>query len=107
MLNQALFIGDGLTGTGMGATQRFHAPLGAMRLFLGLVDGADFDGFPGLYNDNTGSYLATLDVASTVAEPATGILIMVGSGFMLRRARQPSRGLSRCQTGSLRSGTRV
>jgi hypothetical protein len=37
-LDQVFFIGDGLTGTGTGATQAFLAPAGATRLFLAASD---------------------------------------------------------------------
>jgi hypothetical protein len=33
------FIGDGLTGTGIGNVQEFTIPTGATRLFLGPMDG--------------------------------------------------------------------
>ena len=39
LLRQIFFIGDGLTGTGSGAVQRFTVPAGATRLFLGSSDG--------------------------------------------------------------------
>jgi hypothetical protein len=65
MMNQAFFIGDGLTGTGTGTVQRFHAPSGATRLFLGFADGSNFTGFPGSYLDDIG----TLSLAYTVTAP--------------------------------------
>jgi hypothetical protein len=45
LLRQVFFIGDGLTGTGSGAAQRFVVPAGATRLLLGDSDGVggDFD----------------------------------------------------------------
>jgi len=61
-LNQTFFVGDGLSGTGAGARQRFHVPPGAVRLYLGLVDGFDFDGYPGLYSDNTGAYVVQVEI---------------------------------------------
>jgi hypothetical protein len=54
-LGQSFFIGDGLTGTGDGAQQRFIVPAGATRLYLGFADGSGFQGSPGTYDDNTGS----------------------------------------------------
>lgn len=54
-LGQSFFIGDGLTGTGSGAAQRFRIPPGATKLYLGIVDGQLFQGYPGAYGDNTGS----------------------------------------------------
>jgi hypothetical protein len=38
LLKQTFFIGDGLTGTGTGAVQRFVVPQGATRLFLASSD---------------------------------------------------------------------
>jgi hypothetical protein len=53
-LRQIFPIGDGLTGTAVGDTQRFVVPGGATRLFLGFVD--SFSGTqPGWYGDNSGS----------------------------------------------------
>ena len=53
-LHQSFFIGDGLTGGG--TPQRFHAPAGATRLFLGLADSYGFHGMPGYYGDNCYGY---------------------------------------------------
>src|SRR4028118_577356 len=41
-LNQTFFIGDGLTGSGVGNIQRFLVPEQATRLFLGFADGAGY-----------------------------------------------------------------
>jgi hypothetical protein len=54
-LGQSFFIGDGLTGTGSGAQQRFVIPAGATKLYLGFADAPGFQGNPGAYDDNTGS----------------------------------------------------
>ncbi len=48
-LKQVFFIGDGLTGEGLGATQTFLVPEGATRLYLGTMDGS------GWFN-NSGSF---------------------------------------------------
>ncbi len=55
---QHFFIGDGLTGTGSGAAQRFVLAPGATRLFLGLSDG--FTPCVGAYSDNSGFFTATV-----------------------------------------------
>jgi hypothetical protein len=55
-LYQTFFIGDGLTGDGSGLVQQFNVPVGATRLFLGLSDAPGFDGNPGAYDDNFGSF---------------------------------------------------
>jgi hypothetical protein len=54
LLRQAFFIGDGLTGTGSGAAQRFVVPAGATRLFLGDSDAVGTD------NDNAGQFVVSL-----------------------------------------------
>ena len=56
-LKQPFFIGDGLTGTGTGAVQQFTVPAGATRLFLGTVDGIE-------WNNNTGGFDVTVNGAS-------------------------------------------
>jgi len=58
-LNQVFFIGDGLTGTGSGFLQTFAVPANATELWLGFVDGVDFQGSPGAYGDNPGSLAVT------------------------------------------------
>ncbi|WP_422012044.1 hypothetical protein [Roseateles sp.] len=55
-LRQVFFIGDGLTGTGSGATQVFHIPDGAGMLVLGIADAFAFNALAGYYDDNVGSY---------------------------------------------------
>jgi hypothetical protein len=52
-LKQPFFIGDGLTGSGTGAQQQFIVPNGATRLFLGTVDGIQ-------WNNNIGGFSATV-----------------------------------------------
>jgi hypothetical protein len=56
LLDQAFFIGDGLTGTGSGAVQQFVVPAGATRLFL-----ADADDV-GSNDNNTGQFTVTVSV---------------------------------------------
>lgn len=55
-IGQVFFIGDGRTGTGQGEVQKFIAPIGTTRLFVGTADGFAFSGQPGAYEDNDGSY---------------------------------------------------
>ncbi len=62
-IGQIFFIGDGRTGTGSGDIQRFTAPTGATRLFLGIADGLVFNGRPGFYEDNDGSYEVAISKA--------------------------------------------
>jgi hypothetical protein len=54
-LKQPFFIGDGLTGNGSGARQQFVVPPGATRLFLGTVDGFDWNTNTGAFNVNVTS----------------------------------------------------
>ena len=84
-LKQMFWIGDGLTGTGTGASQTFVAPTGATRLYLATVDGFG-------WANNTGGYdvAITYDVAP-VPEPEAYALMLVGlglMGFVVRNKRQ-------------------
>jgi PEP-CTERM motif len=90
-LDQTFFIGDGLTGTGSGATQTFNVPTGATELFLGISDAGGFNGAPSEYDDNTGSFSVT-DVATVAQTGTTGTgngvvpepssLVLFGSGAL-------------------------
>ena len=83
-LNQIFWIGDGLTGIGTGAVQRFTVPTGATRLYLGTSDGFE-------WNNNSGVITATVTaLVSGVPEPSTWAMMLVGfgaAGFALRRRR--------------------
>jgi hypothetical protein len=57
-LRQVFFVGDGVASSG--APQRFHAPAGATRLYLGFADAQCFTGAPGHYDDNVGVVALTL-----------------------------------------------
>jgi hypothetical protein len=71
-LKQPFFIGDGLTGHGNGAPQQFVVPPGATRLFLGTVDGFD-------WNTNTGAFsvqvtsTTPMSIATRVNQSAFGV----------------------------------
>jgi len=71
-LKQPFFIGDGLTGHGTGAPQQFVVPAGATRLFLGTVDGFD-------WNTNSGAFsvqvisTTPMSIATGVNQPAFGV----------------------------------
>ena len=56
LLDQVFFIGDGLTGDGTGTVQTFNVPAGATQLYLGISDAPFYNGSPGAYGDNSGSY---------------------------------------------------
>jgi hypothetical protein len=85
LLNQIFFIGDGLTGTGIGDLQTFLAPTGSTRLFLAVADS---------FGSSVGNFGA-LDVTYTatpggVPEPASWALMIGGfglAGAALRRWR--------------------
>lgn len=64
---QVFFIGDGRTPGG--AVQRFHAPAGATRLFLGIADAPNFQGLVCCYGDNTGAFAGTVDLAPASTTP--------------------------------------
>jgi hypothetical protein len=87
-LDQVFLIGDGLTGDGSGSVQQFVVPAGATRLFLGIADAPNFQGDPGGYSDNVGSFSATFSV---VPEPSSWELALVGSlmlSSLVRRTRR-------------------
>jgi len=104
-IGQVFFVGDGLTGTGSGASQTFRVPAGATRLFLGYLDCFVPCTVPGGYADNSGSVsidVEQLSVASVPLLPASsavalgavlltvGILsihALVSSGNASRRVR--------------------
>lgn len=75
-LKQVFFIGDGLTGTGSGSVQSFVIPTGATRLFLGTMDGFE-------WNNNFGSFEVT---TNQVPEPNS--LLLIFASFMVMRIRK-------------------
>ena len=82
LLYQTFFIGDGLTGDGGGTAQLFQIPEGATRLFLGIPDAGGFNGPPGGYGDNSGSFAVTVNVL--VAEiPSVTLTNILASGTNL------------------------
>lgn len=77
-LNQVFFIGDGLTGTGTGTSQKFYIPSGATRLFLGSSDGI------GANYDDTGSFSVTVtDSSSPSAVPVATPMVLVLTALIL------------------------
>jgi hypothetical protein len=93
VLGQVFYIGDGITSGG--DFQTFIAPAGATRLFLGIPDGFAFDGPPGAYDDNDGTYRVRVGVNQIPTVPDGGGLlpafaaVVVALGW-LRRAHSNS-----------------
>jgi hypothetical protein len=70
LLNQVFFVGDGLVGDNKGGHQRFVIPAGARRVYFGISDACGFNGPPGCYYDNQGTYTVTLGVSPDVCPGA-------------------------------------
>ena len=91
LLDQAFFIGDGLTGDGTGSSQLFYIPTGATTLYLGISDAAGYGGVPtGGYGDNVGSFSVVANDVSVAVAPEPSSLLLLGTGAlgaigMLRR----------------------
>ena len=83
VLNQVFFMGDGMTSTGV--QQSILVPAGATRLFLGTMDGME-------WNNNEGAFVAEVK-SSAIPEPSTLIVWSllgasgVGIGWWRRRRR--------------------
>lgn len=93
-LHQSFYIGDGLTGTGTGATQTFAVPDAATHLYLGIIDGSYFVGGPNYYDNNRGSFSVQ---GVVVPEPSTlalvgGLATTAAALAVRRRVRNARRG---------------
>lgn len=83
-LRQPFFLGDGLTGTGVGDIQVFNIPDGADMLVLGIADSFARNQPAGFYDDNSGGFDVTLNVV-----PTPGSVAALGvAGVALVRRRQ-------------------
>ena len=87
-LGQVFFIGDGVTAGNV--FQQFIAPTGATRLFLGIPDAFGFNGAPGAFDDNDGSYRIRVGINENpdgvpVPEPSSAILLMLALAFLAYR----------------------
>jgi hypothetical protein len=93
LLDQVFFVGDGQTGDGTGPQQTFYVPSGATDLYLGISDALDYNGPPGAYGDNVGTFdvTATPQGGSLAPEPSSLLLFgtgILGMAAMLRRKYQ-------------------
>ena len=88
-LQQAFFIGDGLTGDNSGTTQIFYVPTGATTLYLGISDACGYNGGPSCYDDNYDSFSVTTTASGgAVPEPANWVLMVTGFGLLGWTIRQ-------------------
>jgi hypothetical protein len=94
LLDQTFYIGDGLTSNGTGSLQAFNIPTGAADLYLGISDAGGYNGAPGAYGDNLGSYSVVYDIAGAsttpTGAPEPGSLGLFGTavlsaGFLIRK----------------------
>lgn len=69
LLDQTFIVGDGLTGDGTGSLQSFNVPTGATTLYLGISDAGGYNGPPGGYLDNSGTYSVAVAQQGTTAIP--------------------------------------
>lgn len=93
LLDQTFFIGDGEVGDAVGesftgAIQQFLVPAGAGTLYLGFSDAGGFNGNPGEYGDNTGSFSVTesetggtTGASGTTIVPEPTSILLLGTGF--------------------------
>ena len=66
-IGRPFFVGDGLTGSEAGIRQQVKVPDSATRLYLGFVDGCEWQGEPACYGDNSGELSVTARIGSPTA----------------------------------------
>jgi hypothetical protein len=72
LVDQLFYVGDGLTGEGVGSLQTFNVPDEATHLYLGQMDGSRFIHGPDFYGNNDGSF--AVQGVVVVPEPAAGAM---------------------------------
>jgi hypothetical protein len=85
-LQQTFYVGTG-RGVTAGTVQlsQVDVPAGATRLALGVADGYSFEGTPGYYSDDGGSYQATIEIAPAKVPgcpPPTGSVTGTSLGLL-------------------------
>ena len=98
LVDQLFYVGDGLTGEGVGSLQTFNVPDEATHLYLGLMDGSRFIHGPDFYGNNDGSF--AVQGVVVVPEPAAGAMgaiagVMAACSWLCRRLVAGRRGLRR------------
>jgi hypothetical protein len=93
-LQQVFYIGNGVTSGNV--FQQFVAPAGATRVFLGITDAFGFNGAPGAFDDNDGSYQIRVGInevptPTAVPEPASMTLVGMGIGALAYARKRRSR----------------
>lgn len=94
LLAQVFYIGNGVTSGN--TVQEFTAPTGATRFFLGITDAFGFNGAPGAFDDNDGSYRIRIgineDPHNPVPEPTTLALLGIGMSCLIYSRKRKSHG---------------
>ena len=76
VIGQIFLVGDGRTSGNI--LQEFQIPGKALFLYLGVVDGYNFQGHPTTYTDNSGAMTATYELNSPIPEPAAFTMLALG-----------------------------
>jgi hypothetical protein len=98
-LRQVFFIGDGHTPGG--TLHQFNVPATATRLFLGFADAYAFQGAPGYYDDNGGSFTATCAISLSCTHsinPTSRSVGAEGGTFTVAVSSSPSACSWSCST---------